>query len=82
MAFSFIIRLVIKSYELFNLYFPDLGGTRSKEHNCQCRRCGRHKFDPSWVGKMPWRREWQPTPAFLPWEITWTEEPDRLQSMR
>ena len=20
----------------------------------------------SWVGKFPWRREWQPTPAFLP----------------
>ena len=22
-------------------------------------------FDP-WVGTIPWRREWQPTPAFLP----------------
>ena len=22
-------------------------------------------FDP-WVRKMPWRRKWQPTPAFLP----------------
>ena len=22
-------------------------------------------FNP-WVGKIPWRREWQPTPAFLP----------------
>ena len=22
-------------------------------------------FDP-WVGKIPWRREWQPTPVFLP----------------
>ena len=29
-----------------------------------------------WVGKMPWRRRWQPTP-----EIPWTEEPGRLQSM-
>ena len=27
----------------------------------QCRRLG---FDP-WVGKIPWRREWQLTPAFL-----------------
>ena len=25
----------------------------------------RLKFDP-WVGKIPWRREWQPTPLFLP----------------
>ena len=28
----------------------------------QCKRPG---FDP-WVGKMPWRRAWQPTPVFLP----------------
>ena len=27
----------------------------------QCRRCG---FD-SWVGKIPWRREWQPSAIFL-----------------
>ena len=25
----------------------------------------RPKFDP-WVGKIPWRRKWQPTLAFLP----------------
>ena len=24
-------------------------------------------FDP-WVGKIPWRRAWQPTPAVLPGE--------------
>ena len=23
------------------------------------------KFDP-WLGKIPWRRKWQPTPVFLP----------------
>jgi len=23
------------------------------------------RFNP-WVGKIPWRREWLPTPAFLP----------------
>ena len=33
--------------------------------NLQCRRPG---FDP-WVGKIPWRREWQPTPLFLPGEF-------------
>ena len=22
----------------------------------------------SWVGKIPWRRKWQPTPVFLPGE--------------
>ena len=31
----------------------------------QCRRPG---FDP-WVRKIPWRREWQPTPVFLPGEF-------------
>ena len=25
----------------------------------------RLRFDP-WVGKIPWRRKWQPTPVFLP----------------
>ena len=24
-------------------------------------------FDP-WVGKIPWKRAWQPTPVFLPGE--------------
>ena len=27
--------------------------------------CKKHEFDP-WVGKIPWRRAWQPTPVFLP----------------
>ena len=35
-----------------------------KEPTCQCRRRERHEFDP-WVGKIPWRRKWQPTPVFL-----------------
>ena len=35
-----------------------------KESSCQSRRCG---LDP-WVGKIPWRRAWQPTPVFLPRE--------------
>ena len=32
-----------------------------------CLQCGRPGFDP-WVGKIPWRRTWQPTPVFLPGE--------------
>ena len=27
----------------------------------------RHGFDP-WVGKIPWRRKWQPTPEIWPWK--------------
>ena len=30
------------------------------------------------VGKIPWRRTWQPTPVFLPGESPWTEEPGGL----
>ena len=37
-------------------------------------------FNP-WVGKIPWRRKWQPTPVFLPGKTAWTEEPGGLQSM-
>ena len=33
-----------------------------KESFCQCRR---HGFNP-WVGKISWRKEWQPTPVLLP----------------
>ena len=38
-----------------------------KEYACQCRRRRRRGLD-SWVGKMPWRRKWHPTPVFLPGE--------------
>ena len=30
-------------------------------------QCRAHRFDP-WVGKIPWRRAWQPAPVFLPGE--------------
>ena len=36
-----------------------------KKIHVQYRRPG---FN-SWVGKIPWRREWQPTPVFLPGEF-------------
>ena len=30
-----------------------------------CLQCKRRGFDP-WVGRIPWRRSWLPTPVFLP----------------
>ena len=39
-------------------------GTNGKEPTCQCRRRRSHP----WVGKIPWRRAWQPTAVFLPGE--------------
>ena len=36
-----------------------------KESACQCRRQKKCRFS-LWVGKIPCRRKWQPTPVFLP----------------
>ena len=47
-----------------------------KEPTGPCRRRKRRRFNP-WVGKIPWRNTWQPTPAIIPW----IEEPNGLQSM-
>ena len=33
------------------------------------------------IGKIPWRRAWQPTPVFSPGETLWREEPGGPQSM-
>ena len=33
-----------------------------------CLQCGRPGFS-LWVGKIPWRRAWKPTPVFLPGEF-------------
>ena len=43
------------------------GGTSGKEPASQCRRLRRCEFHP-WVGKIPWKRAWQPIPVFLPGE--------------
>ena len=40
-----------------------------------CLQCGRPGFNP-WVGKIPWRREWQSTPVFLPGEFHGQGSPD------
>ena len=45
--------------------FPD--DSSGKEPASPWGRHRRRGFDP-WVGKMPWRSEWQPTPVFLPGE--------------
>ena len=42
-----------------------LSGPGGKGPTHQCRRHKRHGFHP-WVGKIPWRRKWQPTAVFLP----------------
>ena len=39
--------------------------TRLSDWTELIRGTGRCRFDP-WVGKIPWRKKWQPTPVFLP----------------
>ena len=48
-------------------------GLSGKESACIAGATG----DTGWirVGKIPWRRAWQPTPVFLPRESPWIEEP-------
>ena len=58
--------------------FP--GGASVKEHTCQRWKPKRYGFSP-WIGKIPWRRKWQPTLVFLPGESPWTEKPGSLQSI-
>ena len=53
------------------------GWLNGKVSACGCRR---EEFDP-WFGRIPWRREWQPTPVYLPEKIPWIEESDALQSL-
>ena len=39
-----------------------------KESACRYMRHKRCEFS-LWVGKIPWRRKWQPIPVFLPGEF-------------
>ena len=52
---SLMVNTKEKRLKSFDMGFP--GGASG----------ARLEFDP-WVGKIPWRREWQPTPVFLPGE--------------
>ena len=52
--------LRLYQYVKESLSFP--GSSVVKKSTFQCRRC---RFDP-WVGKIPWRRKWLPSPVFLP----------------
>ena len=43
------------------------GDCSHESKRCLPLECRRPGFDP-WVGKIPWRRIWQPTPVLLPGE--------------
>ena len=44
-----------------------------------CLQCRRQGFNP-WIGRIPWGREWLPTPVFWP-EIPGKEETGSLLFM-
>ena len=44
-----------------------INGASGKEPTCPCQKRKWRAFNP-WVGKIPWRRAWLPTPVFLPEE--------------
>ena len=54
-------RLKKKSMKILISVIKTLGGSDGKESACSAE-------DPGWVGKILWRREWQPAPVFLPGE--------------
>ena len=59
--------LIFSFFHTFHhlLGFP--GGVSDKQSACQRKRCKRLRLDPR-IGKISWRRAWQPTPIFLPGE--------------
>ena len=48
----------------FYVYIHTHGYTHTQIHCFSCI-AGRCALDP-WIGKMSWRKKWQPTPLFLP----------------
>ena len=56
----------------FSLFLVYTGGSVVKNPPASARNTGdtgsrvRVRVRSSWVGKIPWRRKWQPTPVFLP----------------
>ena len=56
-------------YLIFNLLVLGLGHLMAQMVTCLSINVGdlgwRPGLDP-WVGKIPWRRKWQPTPVLLP----------------
>ena len=59
----YLYKYSIYLYILWHTGF--LGGSVVNECACQCRRHKRLGSDP-WLGKIPWRKKWQPTPVLLP----------------
>ena len=51
--------------DLLHTSWPCSCMAHGKESTCQYERGKRCGFDP-WVGKIPWKKKWQPSLVFLP----------------
>ena len=74
MWFSLLVNWIIKQskhlfilFKIFSILLIELGLPRWLRKWRICLQWRRPRFN-SWVGKIPWRREWLPTPVFLPGE--------------
>ena len=56
-----------ESQILLSGMYPMPGFSRWFSGKGPISQCGRREFE-LWVGKIPWNRQWQPTPVFLPGE--------------
>ena len=72
--YMYMYKYIHTIINIYNKYIYDSfiiisfsGSPSSKEPACKGRRQKRRRFNP-WVGKIPWRRAWQPTPVLLPGE--------------
>ena len=70
----------VKPFLAFSVWYPLAQASLAAQLVRNLPAVRRPQFD-SWVGKMPWRRAWQPIPVFLPGESPRTEECGGLQSM-
>ena len=64
--FSLHISYSLSAAALFGAHCLYVGASQVaqwKRIYLRCRRCRRCEFDP-WVGKIPERRAWQPTPQY------------------
>ena len=76
---SLRLTLVWSILSPFYMCFP--GGSDGKESGCNMGELGSIPGFNPWVGKIPWRKAWQPIPVFLPGESPWTEEPGEGHSL-
>ena len=69
---NYSVGFLLPEIKIFNIIFGFIyrkvgfpGGSVGKESACSAGDPGRFN---AWVGKIPWRRAWRPTPGCLPGE--------------